>query len=367
MSIIKVLIVDDSALVRQTYKSLLESDPEIQVIGTASDPYIAVQKIQKERPDVITLDIEMPRMDGLTFLKKIMMQAPMPVIVITDQTANGANIAVKALENGAVEVLSKPHVSTEKEMEESKILLVDKVKSAFHAKKNKDSRRPESAVPGKIRTIKHNTFTCKIGAFSNNTVIALGASTGGTEAIKTFLSALPPDMPPILIVQHMPEKFTASFAKRLNDFCALTVKEAEDNEPILRNTVYIAPGNHHMAIKNSNGKSVIRIFNGDLVNRHRPSVNVLFNSVAAVKGRHAIGIIMTGMGDDGATGMLAMNQNGAYTIAQDETSSVVFGMPHKAILAGGVSNVMSLQDISKEVCERIFPKIPIEDHEVIKT
>jgi two-component system, chemotaxis family, protein-glutamate methylesterase/glutaminase len=366
MSIIKVLIVDDSALVRQTYKLLLESDPEIQVIGTAGDPYIAVQKIQREKPDVITLDIEMPRMDGLTFLKKIMLQAPMPVIVITDQTLSGANIAVKALETGAVEVLSKPHVSTEKEMEESKILLIDKVKSAFHAKKAKD-RKSENTVLNNLKTSKDASPFYKTGKISNNTIIAIGASTGGTEAIKSFLSALPREMPPILIVQHMPEKFTASFAKRLNDFCALHVKEAEDNEPVLRNTVYIAPGDHHMAIKNSNGKSVIRIFKGDLVNRHRPSVNVLFNSVAAVKGRQAIGIIMTGMGDDGATGMLAMQQNGAYTIAQDEASSVVFGMPHKAILAGGVSNIIPLADIAKEVCETVFPQCDIVDQQVLKT
>jgi two-component system, chemotaxis family, protein-glutamate methylesterase/glutaminase len=364
MSIIKVLIVDDSALVRQTYKLLLESDPEIQVIGTAGDPYIAVQKIQREKPDVITLDIEMPRMDGLTFLKKIMLQAPMPVIVITDQTLSGANIAVKALEIGAVDVLSKPHVSNEREMEESKILLIDKVKSAFHAKKSKDQKSERSS--SSLKNYKDASPLFKSAKYTTNTVIAIGASTGGTEAIKTFLSALPREMPPILIVQHMPEKFTASFAKRLNDFCALRVKEAEDNEPVLRNTVYIAPGDHHMAIKNCNGKSVIRIFKGDLVNRHRPSVNVLFNSIAAVKGRQAIGIIMTGMGDDGATGMLAMHQNGAYTIAQDEASSVVFGMPHKAILAGGVSNVIPLADISGEICELVFQQNDISDQQVFK-
>jgi two-component system chemotaxis response regulator CheB len=356
MSLIKVLIVDDSALVRQSYKQLLESDPEIQVIGTAGDPYIAVQKIQKEKPDVITLDIEMPRMDGLTFLRKLMMQAPMPVIVITDQTLNGANIALKALEMGAVDVLSKPHLWSEIEMEESKILLVDKIKSAFHARKN-SSLKIGSATRKTTRSEK--TDSCRLGAFAGNSVIAVGASTGGTEALKTFLSSLPHDMPPILIVQHMPEKFTASFAKRLNDFCSLRVKEAEDLEPVMRNTVYIAPGNKHMAIKNHNGKLVIRIFNGDLVNRHRPSVNVLFNSVAAVKGKHAVGVIMTGMGDDGATGMQALKIGGAYTIAQDESSSVVFGMPHKAILAGGVSKVLPLQDIAKEVCEKVFPQVEI--------
>jgi two-component system chemotaxis response regulator CheB len=359
MPVIKVLIVDDSALVRQTYKVLMESDPEIQVIGTASDPYIAVQKIQKEKPDVITLDIEMPRMDGLTFLKKIMLQAPMPVIVITDQTLKGANIGVKALETGAVDVLSKPNLSNEKEMEESKIMLVDKIKSAYHAK---NKRKMSGTLTHTLAS--GNKMPLRSGVFSNQTIIAIGASTGGTEAIKSFLSTLPSDMPPIVIVQHMPEKFTASFAKRLNDFCGLTVKEAEDQDPLMRNTVYIAPGNKHMAIRNNSGKFIIRIFDGDLVNRHRPSVNVLFNSVAAVKGRNAIGIMMTGMGDDGATGMLAMRQCGAYTIAQDEASSVVFGMPHKAILAGGVSRVIPLADISKDICEHIFQPAELHDHEV---
>ena len=351
---IKVLIVDDSALVRQTYKFLLGSDPEIEVIGTASDPYIAVQKIQRERPDVITLDIEMPRMDGLTFLKKIMVQAPMPVIVITNQTLNGANIALKALEIGAVDVISKPDLSDDKQIEESKILLSDKIKSAFHSRKS-HGRKPEKiSSSGPVSGGRINTF-------SPNAIIAVGASTGGTEAIKTFLGKLPAEMPPILIVQHMPEKFTASFAKRLNDFCQLRVKEAEDNEAVLRNTVYIAPGNYHMAIANQQGKCVIRIFSGELVNRHRPSVNVLFDSVASVKGKNAIGIIMTGMGDDGATGMRAMHDQGAYTIAQDEASSVVFGMPHRAIQAGGVTRVMPLHEISREVRECILPGSEVVD------
>lgn len=356
MRAIKVLIVDDSALVRQTYKTLLESEPDIHVIGTASDPYIAVQKIQRERPDVITLDIEMPRMDGLTFLKKIMGQAPMPVIVISNQTSNGADAALKALELGAVDVMAKPNLSNEFEISESRISLVDKIRSAFNAK-NIDAKKTETVlvasgkneVPaGKVRfnSIKQNSFTA-------NTVIAVGASTGGTEAIKVFLSNLPTTVPPILIVQHMPEKFTASFAKRLNDFCSLRVKEVEDNDEVLPGTVYVARGNHHMTIRGANGKTSIKISEGELVNRHRPSVNVLFNSVAEVKGKHAIGILLTGMGDDGASGMLAMHQRGAYTIAQDESTSVVFGMPHKAILAGGVSRVLPLNEISSAVCDWI--------------
>jgi two-component system, chemotaxis family, protein-glutamate methylesterase/glutaminase len=341
MGVIKVLIVDDSAFVRRTYKNLLESDPEIVVIGTAGDPYIAVQKIQREKPDVITLDIEMPRMDGLTFLKKLMAQAPMPVVVISNQSVKGADVALKALEMGAVDVMAKPSLATEEEVAESSINLVDKVRSAFYATAKKEL----VAKDWKTKIPQRKIFS------PSSTVIAVGASTGGTEAIKRFLEVLPSKMPPILIVQHMPDKFTASFAKRLNDHCALTVKEAEDNEPILPDTVYIAPGSKHMAMHVHQGRDCIKVFHAELVNRHRPSVNVLFTSVAEIKGKHAIGIIMTGMGDDGATGMLAMYNKGAYTIAQDEASSVVFGMPHRAITAGGVSRVLSISDIPKEVCE----------------
>lgn len=353
MSVIKVLIVDDSALIRQTFKTLLETDPDILVIGTASDPYIAVQKIQREKPDVITLDIEMPRMDGLTFLRKIMVQAPMPVVVISNQTLKGADVALKALEMGAVDVMSKPALSTTNEIEESRILLVDKVRSAFFSKRNSKTESSQPVVKERRPKVAASHQPLQQGTFSAQSIIAIGASTGGTEAIKSFLESLPPKMPPILIVQHMPEKFTSSFAKRLNEICALTVKEAENHEPVLANTVYIAPGNHHMAVQHQHGKLIIKIYQGELVNRHRPSVNVLFHSMAELKGKHAVGVILTGMGDDGATGMLAMHQKGSFTIAQDEASSVVFGMPHKAIAAGGVSSVLPLTDIAKEVCERI--------------
>jgi two-component system, chemotaxis family, protein-glutamate methylesterase/glutaminase len=344
---IKVLIVDDSAVVRQTFKTLLNNDPEIEVIGTASDPYIAVQKIQKEKPDVITLDIEMPRMDGLTFLKKIMNQAPMPVVVISNQTLHGADVALKALEMGAAEVMSKPNLSSESAMRESGITLSDKVRSAYFAKKSRGSARGEGS---REKTNDEEQVTPRSFSFSPNSLIAIGASTGGTEAIRIFLQGLPAHVPPILIVQHMPEKFTASFAKRLNELCALTVKEAEDGETVMPNTVYIAPGGLHMIIRNHHGKLVIKIYSDGLVNRHRPSVNVLFHSVAEVKGRNAIGIIMTGMGDDGADGMRAMRDSGAFTIAQDEASSVVYGMPSKAVMAGGVSKILPLDEIASEVC-----------------
>jgi two-component system chemotaxis response regulator CheB len=346
MSVIKVLIVDDSAVVRQMYKTLMESDPEINVIGTASDPYIAAQKIQRERPDVITLDIEMPRMDGLTFLKKIMAQAPMPVIVISNQTLRGADIALKALESGAVDVMAKPNLSNEFEINESRIALIDKVRSAFYSKKSHGRPARQSSEVSSIRP-------ATVPSFSHQTLIAIGASTGGTEAIRTVLERLPEQMPPIVIVQHMPEKFTASFAKRLDETCALKVKEGENGEKVVPGTVYIAPGGHHMALTNQMSGVGIRVYQGELVNRHRPSVNVLFNSVAEIKGKHAISIILTGMGDDGATGTKAIFDAGGYTIAQDEATSVVYGMPYKAVLTGGVSKVLPLVEISHEVCGKL--------------
>jgi two-component system, chemotaxis family, protein-glutamate methylesterase/glutaminase len=353
MNCIKVLIVDDSAFVRRTYSALLEGEPDILVIGTASDPYIAVQKIQREKPDVITLDIEMPRMDGLTFLKKIMMQAPMPVIVISNQTVEGADVAIKALEAGAVDVMAKPNLSDEHHIHESRISLADKIRSAYHSKKG--SSKNTGALHGnKNGVTKIDSAILKSDVrFSSHALIAVGASTGGTEAIRTFLESLPENMPPILIVQHMPEKFTEGFAKRLNQICKLNVKEAVNNEIATMGTVYIAPGNYHMAIRQLNGKTVIKVFDGELVNRHRPSVNVLFQSVAEAKGKHAIGIIMTGMGDDGACGMLAMSQAGGFTIAQNEATSVVFGMPLKAVQAGGVKVVLPLDQIAPMTCDYV--------------
>jgi two-component system chemotaxis response regulator CheB len=348
---IKVLIVDDSALVRHTLKVLLESDPEIKVIGTAGDPYVAVHKIQKEKPDVITLDIEMPRMDGLTFLKKIMDQAPMPVVIITSQTLHSTNVGLRALEIGAVDVITKPDLSNQTQIEESKILIIDKVRSAFLSKRKiSPTARNKGSVTYHPSAIKQSSVNSPL---SHPKVIAVGASTGGTEAIRIFLQSLSLGMPPILIVQHMPEKFTASFAKRLNDICDLSVKEAEDNELLADDTVYIAQGNKHLSVKKNGGRYHLQTYHGELVNRHRPSVNVLFKSVAEVAGRNAIGIIMTGMGDDGAVGLLEMRKNGAFTIAQNENSCVVFGMPQKAISAGAVDEIWPLEDIGKIVLENV--------------
>jgi two-component system, chemotaxis family, protein-glutamate methylesterase/glutaminase len=341
---IKVLIVDDSAVVRNVYRQLLERDPAIRVIGTASDPYIAVQKIQLEKPDVITLDIHMPRMDGLTFLKKIMTQAPMPVMIISSYTSQNADLVLKALEAGAVDVMTKPDLSSTDLIDEYATELTEKIKGAVRARIGlRREQRPTNLH-----------VTEKPLSINSRSVIAMGASTGGTEALLHVLRDLPPLMPPILVVQHMPEKFTASFAKRLDSACALSVKEAAHGDILQPGMVYVAPGGKHMSLSPRDGRPSINITDGEPVNRHKPSVNVLFNSVAEYRAKDALGVILTGMGDDGASGLLAMHQHGAYTIAQDEETSVVFGMPMKAIRAGGVSSVLPIDRIGQAIIQKFI-------------
>ncbi len=347
---IKVLIVDDSAVVRQTLQSILSSDPEIEVIGTASDPFFAAKKIAQEVPDVITLDVEMPRMDGLTFLKKIMSQHPIPVVIISSLTAKGTETALRAIEFGAIDIIAKPQMDTKLFIEESKIRLCDAVKAAAMAKikrrsvpQNDFTVQPKYSadailpkfVPSESSMIK-----------TTELVVAVGASTGGTDALRVFLEAIPLDSPGIVIVQHMPENFTKSFANRLNELCNITVKEAENGDTVIRGRALIAPGNHHMLLKRSGAKYYVEIKDGPLVNRHRPSVDVLFRSTARYAGKNAIGIIMTGMGDDGARGLLEMKEVGARTIAQDEKSCVVFGMPNEAIKVGAVEKILPLDQIA---------------------
>jgi two-component system chemotaxis response regulator CheB len=345
---IKVLIVDDSAVVRQTLASILETDPKIEVMDTASDPYFAAKIIQNEVPDVITLDIEMPRMDGLTFLRKIMRQHPVPVVIISSLTTEGTLTAIKALEYGAVEIITKPQLGTKLFLEESKIRLCDVVKAAARAKL-KIKKLP--AIPIEVspkysadavlsKSYKHSMIK------TTESVIAVGASTGGTEALSVFLQSLPSDCPGIVIVQHMPELFTKTFANRLNEICKLNVKEAENNDTILRGHALIAPGNKHMLVKRSGAKYFVEVVDGPLVNRHRPSVDVLFRSTAQYAGSNAVGIIMTGMGDDGARGLLEMKEAGAFTIAQDEKSCVVFGMPKEAIKRNAVDRILPLDQIA---------------------
>ena len=332
--VIKVLIVDDSAMVRKILTQELNHDREIEVVGSAPDPFIGRDKIVELEPDVLVLDVEMPRMDGLTFLEKLMHHHPMPVIIVSSLAKKGGDVALKALELGAAEVLAKPGESYSiGDMSEQ---LIEKIKavSKIQPKKldfSERSGRIESS-PAMLKT--------------TNKIIAIGSSTGGTEALKEILTALPAGMPPILIVQHMPQYFTKSFAERLNDLCALEIKEAENGDLAVPGKVLIAPGNSHMVLKRSGASYYVEIKDGPLVYHQRPSVEVLFNSVAKYAGSNAIGVILTGMGKDGAKGLLDMKDAGAYTIAQDEKSCIVFGMPKEAIALGAAMKVESLRAIA---------------------
>ena len=347
---IKVLVVDDSALVRQTLTEILSSDPDIEVIGAAADPYAAVKRMETEAPDVITLDIEMPRMDGLTFLRKLMSQHPLPVVICSTLTEAGSETTLKAMEYGAVDIILKPKLGTRQFLEESRIRVVDAVKAAARAKMQKllpvsqlkvqPKLSADAVLPGP---------TGKAMFETTDKVVAVGASTGGTEALREFLEAMPQNCPGIAIVQHMPEHFTAAFAKRLDGICRITVKEAKDGDTILRGQALIAPGNRHMLLKRSGARYYVEVKDGPLVRRHRPSVDVLFRSAARYAGKNAVGVIMTGMGDDGAPGLKEMRDVGAYTIAQDEASCVVFGMPQEAIKLGGAVKVLPLGAIAHDV------------------
>jgi two-component system chemotaxis response regulator CheB len=336
--------------VRQTLKDILESDPQIEVMATASDPFVAVERIKDEVPDVMTLDVEMPRMDGITFLEKIMSQCPIPVVVCSTLTEKNSDTAFAALEKGAVEIITKPKLGTKQFLEESRIHICDVVKSAASARvKTREERAASMKVAPKL-TADAVLEKATSGAMIQTTerIVSVGASTGGTEALREFLEAMPANSPGILIVQHMPEKFTASFAARLNSLCRITVKEAADGDSVIRGQALIAPGNKHMLLKRSGARYYVEIKDGPLVSRHRPSVDVLFRSTARYAGKNAVGVIMTGMGDDGARGMLEMKEAGAFNLAQDEQSSVVFGMPAEAIKRGGVDQILPLGSLAGE-------------------
>ncbi len=340
---IKVLIVDDSAMVRKIFTQELAKDPEIEVVGSAPDPFIGRDKIVELKPDVLILDIEMPKMDGLTFLEKLMKHHPMPVIIVSSLAQKGCDVAFKALELGAAEVMGKPGASySVGDMSEQ---LIEKIKAV--AKVNvkkltyKSSFSSANAQPVKSTAMFKTT----------NKIIAIGASTGGTEALKNVLTALPGTMPPILIVQHMPQYFTKSFADRLNTLCELEIKEAENNEPATPGKVLIAPGNKHMTMNRSGANYYVEIKDGPLVYHQRPAVEVLFQSVAKYAGRNAVGVMLTGMGKDGASGLLDMKNAGAYTIAQDEASCVVFGMPKEAIMLDAVMKIEPLSRIPHSLVE----------------
>jgi two-component system chemotaxis response regulator CheB len=341
---LQVLVVDDSAMVRQVMQAILSTDQRINV-KAAADPLIAWAKMQKECPDVVITDLEMPRMDGLTFIRRIMAERPTPIVVCSGLAARGTELAFRALEEGAVEVITKPKLGIRDFLHESAVTLLDAVWSASQAQMNPrplatPRRTTEAVLPHK------NNAGC--GAPPNG-VIAVGASTGGTEALRTFLTALPIDCPPIVIVQHMPEVFTRAFAERLNKECAIEVQEGRDGDRLQNGRAVIAPGNRHMLVNRKKDDFVLQIIDGPLVSRHRPSVDVLFRSVAASVGSKAIGVIMTGMGDDGAQGLCEMKEAGATTIAQDEASCIVFGMPKEAISRGAVDVVMPLEHIAGAV------------------
>ena len=346
---IKVLIVDDSAVVRQALTEVLSADAEIEVIGTAADPILAEQKLRKQRPDVITLDVEMPRMDGLSFLKQIMAQDPIPVVMCSSLTLEGAETSMKALQYGAVEIINKPKFGARQFLEESRILICDAVKAAARARVRRLAslvNAPEPKLSADVileRPRQMESFQ------TTEKIVAVGASTGGTEALRIFLQGLPYDAPGIVIVQHMPQNFTSAFAKRLNGICQIEVKEAADGDTVLPGRALLAQGNKHMLLKRSGARYYVQIKDGPLVSRHRPSVDVLFRSVARYAGMNAIGVIMTGMGDDGARGMAEMKQAKAINFAQNEETCVVFGMPQEAIKAGGVHKVLPLEQLSQEV------------------
>jgi len=337
---IKVLVVDDSAVVRKIFTTELSSDPDIEIIGTAPDPYIARDKIVQLKPDVITLDIEMPKMDGLTFLRKLMKHYPIPTIVVSSLTPKGGDLAMEALDAGAVDVMCKPGASYT--VGDMAVDLREKIKAASHvnlAKTMKMPQGPQKGIP-KPRTALTKT---------TNKVIAIGASTGGTQALQILLATFPRNIAGTVIVQHMPEKFTKSFADRLNDICDIEVREAKDRDSVIPGRALIAPGNYHMMLNRSGANYYVSIKQGPLVCRHRPSVEVLFKSVAKYVGANAVGVMLTGMGGDGAEGMLEMKKAGAFNIAQDEETCVVFGMPNEAIKAGGVDKVEPLTGITSRI------------------
>jgi two-component system chemotaxis response regulator CheB len=336
---IKVLIVDDSAVVRKVFSDELSRERGIEVIGTAPDPYVARDKIVKLKPDVVTLDIEMPRMDGLTFLKKLMKYYPLPVIIVSSLTQKGGKLAMEALSNGALEVISKP--SAAYSVGDMSVQLADKIRAV--AQVNVKARLQSNTKVDKP----DETSSIRALSTTTNKVIAIGASTGGTEAIKTVLTALPPNSPGIVIVQHMPAQFTTSFAERLDSLSEITVKEAKDGDSVVNGQALLAPGNYHMLMKRSGARYYVQVKQGPLVHHQRPAADVLFKSVAQSAGGNAVGIILTGMGADGAAGLLQMKEAGAGTIAQNEESCVVFGMPKEAIKLGCVDKVVDIRSVAK--------------------
>lgn len=345
---VRVVVVDDSALVRQVLRELIDAEPDMEVVGVAADPVAAREVIRCTSPDVITLDVEMPRMDGLEFLRRLMRLRPTPVVMVSSLTERGSEVALRAMELGAVDVLAKPKVGIADGLMEYRHELADKIRTAARARVAcvradvAAARTADAVLPVTLSRVA-----------STEKLIVIGASTGGTEAIKEVLTRLPPDAPGVLVTQHMPEAFTRSFAQRLDGLCRIRVKEAEHGERVLPGHAYVAPGHSHLLLRRSGANYVTELSQGPAVNRHRPAVDVLFRSTANAAGQNALGVILTGMGKDGAAGMLEMKRAGAYNIAQDEATCVVYGMPREAVAAGGVDEVLPLREIAGRLLARL--------------
>jgi two-component system chemotaxis response regulator CheB len=360
MKKIRVLIIDDSALVRKLLTDILSSDPAIEIAGTAPDPFIARDKIKQLNPDVLTLDVEMPKMDGVTFLRNLMRLRPMPVVMVSTLTEKGADVTLEALELGAIDFVTKPKLDLTESIKEYTEEIIAKVKIAASVRVqalNRAAAPVKRAATGK--QTQQTTAMKKSSRHFKTTdrIIAIGASTGGTEAIKDVLMRLPPNCPGVVIAQHIPEAFSAPFAKRMDSVSAMNVCEARDGQQILPGHVYIAPGSHHLELVRDGARYICRLSDADPVNRHRPSVEVLFRSVCEHAGQNAIGVMLTGMGADGAEGMVLMHQAGAYTIAQDERTSVVWGMPGEAVKRNCVDSVLPLQKIADRILDAAEDKV----------
>ncbi len=354
MNKIRVMIIDDSAVVRQVIRETLEREPDIEVIGAAADPLFALDKMKTNWPDVITLDVEMPRMDGITFLRKIMNEHPTPVVICSSLTEKGAETTMEALAAGAVSIITKPKIGVKQHLQEASHDLISAVRAAARSNMRNlsASARTTLTPPPKLTAdamLAADAAASTAMSKTTESIIAIGTSTGGTQALEAVLHMLPAVCPGIVIVQHMPEKFTAMFATRLNSLCQLEIREAQNGDRVIPGRALIAPGGRHMMLRRSGAQYIVEVTDGPLVNRHKPSVDVLFRSVAQVAGKNALGIIMTGMGDDGARGLHEMHEAGAKTVAQDEATCVVYGMPREAVKLGGVDKVVPLDLIAREI------------------
>jgi two-component system chemotaxis response regulator CheB len=347
---IKVLVVDDSAVVRQVLTQLLAEDPGIEVIAAVADPLFAIERMKIQWPDVIVLDVEMPRMDGITFLRKIMEERPTPVVICSTLTERGAETTMQALAAGAVEIVTKPKVGLKTFLQDSVQDLIHSVKAAAQAKLKRSIHATATSAPGRAPApLAPAPHAMPVSIQTTERIVTIGTSTGGTQALEAVLPSLTRVCPGIVIVQHMPEKFTAAFANRLNGFCEIEVREAANGDRVIPGRALIAPGGRHMQLKRSGAQYYVEVIDGPPVNRHRPSVDVLFRSVAKAAGRNALGIIMTGMGDDGARGLREMQGQGSRTIAQDEESCVVYGMPKEAVKLGAADEIVPLSGISAAI------------------